>query len=35
VNSDKTIKRKELKNNYLPETINTHFVDCCKLCIHS
>jgi len=34
VNSDKNIERKEMKNNYSPETINTHFIICCTLYIH-
>jgi len=35
VHSDKNIKRKETKNKYSPETINTYFIVCCMLYIHS
>jgi len=34
VNSDKNI-RTEMKNNFSPEAIITHFVVCCTLYMHS
>jgi len=34
VNSDKNVKRTEMKNSH-PKTLNTHFAICCTLYIHS